>query len=165
MQLDADRSKKYRPSKRWYLPISMGLGFMLLVLIYSIFKYPSMNSSLWNISIDIFLAVTFLFYMLFPVFGMFVTLENKRLSRTDYFFLRKSLSVDGIKDIEYKPTFIAGKINRTLTITANHDNTSKQITMSYPTFTEDTLANIITDLKNINASIRISEEARALLER
>jgi hypothetical protein len=59
--------------------------------------------------------------MLFPVFGMFVTVDNLTLARTDYFIITKHIIINDISDIKYVPTFIAGKTNRTLIIIAKEN--------------------------------------------
>jgi hypothetical protein len=164
MKANDGTTTKYRPSKKWYVPIEIIGGVMLLSLVYSILKYPSMNSSPIAILLDICLALALSFYTLFPAFGMFVTFSGKRLCRIDYFILKKSLSVDDIVDIQYLPTFITGRTNRTLTITADRDDEIKQIMMSYPTFTERTLASVVNGLRKVNPSIQLDEEARALAD-
>jgi hypothetical protein len=158
-------TKRFRPSKKWYLPIGVILGLMLLALIYSVVRYPMVNNSPGAILLDLCLALGLLFYILFPAFGMFVSIDDRTLVRTDYFILKKQISINDISDIDYVPTFVAGKTNRTLTIIARENETVKKITMSCPAFTERTLVEVINALKKSKPNIHVSTDAEVLLRK
>ena len=155
---------KYKPNRKWYLIIYILISFILCTFIYAIFKYPYLNISRRDILLDTALAAGTLFYMLLPALGMIVTLlQGKVLCRSGYFLLKKRMSVDNIAEITYPPTFGVGNTHRTLTIIAEEESGPKEIMMSYPAFTKQTLSDVVTDLKIINPDIRISDDAQALL--
>jgi hypothetical protein len=139
---------------------------MMVMFVYAIFfKYPQQNSSPSDIFTNALIALSWVFLIAYPTFGMFLTLVDGELCRIDFFFIKKHFPVSHIVQITYPPTFIAGRNSRTLTIIADVNGETKQTSMSYPAFTEQTLAKAINDLRRLNPGIRLNEDAEALLEK
>jgi hypothetical protein len=138
-------------------------SLLLLSLLYSVAVHPNQNSSTGDVLVDIFLVCWLLFGMLVLAFGMFVTLENNVLCRTDYFFWKKRIIIDDIVQVSNPPTFGFGTTHRTLTITAKKEGKYETITMSYPAFSKQTLSSLVIDLRHINPNVRISADAQSLL--
>jgi hypothetical protein len=154
---------KYRPSGVWVAMVLACGGFLVVTFIYSAFRYPFQNSSPTDIVVDFCLLALTIFMFLYPTFGTVFTLRERNFCRTAYFLWRKCFSVEDIVGITYPPTFIAGNTHRTLTIIELQDGRYRQLTMSYPVFTEQTIVNVVRDLKRINPNIKLDDETEALL--
>ena len=96
-------------------------------------------------------------------YGTRLTLEDGVLSRTDYFFAKKSIAVEKISSINYQPTFILGKTNRSLYF-FQEDRERPRIEMSNTWFTKDTLKQIVRDLRAENPAIRLDQETEELVK-
>jgi hypothetical protein len=114
------------------------------------------------------------FLIIFAVFLIFVATnytigtygfldkESGMLSRTDYLFYTKRLSVKEIKTIYYRPTWIIGGLTRSLYIL---DVNEKTIEFPNVGWHESVLAKIAGDLRTINPSIKLDKYTEELLKK
>lgn len=116
----------------------------------------------------IFFFGFFIFLILFGFFdfmyGTYVTLEDNSLSRTDYFFLKKRISLGDVVTIRYQPTYGIGKEASSLYI-FRKEHAVASITMTSLWFTERVLRDFLRDIKKQHPAISLDEEARELMER
>lgn len=130
---------------------------IILIMFFGSPKSPSTDSWKWIISLG-FLLVAINFK-----FGIYVYIQEGYIYRVQEFFVRRKLKVQEIQGIFYKPTFIVGKINRSIYIVADPNDSSKIIEMSNTGFDRKTLIRVVTDLKTMNPSIKLDEYTKSLL--
>jgi hypothetical protein len=94
--------------------------------------------------------------------GLYVGLDGHTLYQIDWFLYKTSVAIADVESVSYPATFIFGGSNRTLVIRAPKKGFYKQITMSYPAFTRNTLRNVVEELQKRNRSIRITEDVSLL---
>lgn len=154
---------KYRTNPLWSGVITFFLLVMVLLVLPNLISNPIYH--VWT-PLNFVGIFTILFVPVFVsldvIFGIFVTVDESKICRTDYFFWKKCVSIENIETIIFPATFVVGSENRTLTIIANEVEGYKQITMSNPAFHKKTLVKIILDLKRHSPSIKLDEFAEAL---
>ncbi len=86
-------------------------------------------------------------------------------TRVDYFFFKKKLHFDEIKEVQYQPTWKMGSANRSLYIIGIH-NAQRQV-INFPNlgFSPRTIASIAHDLKIAIPDLKIDSFVEALIKK
>lgn len=151
-------TKKYSTSKRvaiFYTALA-AIGFGIAIF--------SGQQGFQFDSLFIF-AILFLPFMFFNmVYGVYVTLSDNIVVRTDNFLFKTKLPVTDIEMIRYQPTYGVGKEASSLYIFRKNQNTAV-LTMTNLWFTEKTLNEVLYDIKKLNPSIIFDSEAEALVKK
>jgi hypothetical protein len=140
-------------------------GFLLLIAVsgWTIALWDSPFGFQIN-SITLILSAIIIFLFFDLLWGIKVTLDDKVLSRIDNFVFRKNILLNDIEIIRYQPTYGVGKEVSSLYVFRKEQNLAA-ITMTSIWFTEKVLRDFLLNIKKLNPSISLDEEARELMER
>jgi hypothetical protein len=110
------------------------------------------------------LVVLFLIFVLLDTyFGMYISIKNSELIRTNHFFVHHIIPIQEIKDISYKPTWIiGGGLGYSLRIHGSRHRKPVTIEIANAGFSESTLSNIAHELQIINPKINFDERTKGL---
>ena len=100
-----------------------------------------------NLLITVLVIAILVALPLNAIIGLYVVIDGQTLYRMDWFFYKTSVAISDVETVSYPTTFIFGRSNRTLVIFAKTGGSYKQITMSFPAFTKDTLRRVIDELQ------------------
>lgn len=149
---------KYTTSK------TVGL-FLLLIGVFGLTIAVWDSPSGFQIdSIVLILIAVGIFGFFDLLWGINVSLTEETLSRVDNFVFQKNIPLNDIEIIRYQPTYGVGKEVSSLYIFRKEHKVAS-ITMTSLWFTERVLRDFLRNIKKLNPTITLDEEARELMER
>jgi hypothetical protein len=97
-------------------------------------------------------------------YGIYVEISNQKFCQVFHFFYRRSVEVTEIGRIMYRPTWVMGQGHRSVYVVSK--NTNKVVTkMANTAYSPKKLADIVRELKQLNPSIELDGDTKALLNR
>lgn len=152
------KTKKYTTSK------IVGIGLLLVGLFswtVAVFSSPSG----FKIDSVVLILVAILAYGFFDLlWGTYVTLDEKVLSRVDNFIFRKNILISNVEAIRYQPTYGVVKEASSLYVFEKGHGTAT-FTMTSLWFTEKALRDFLQNLKKLNPAVILDDEAQKLMGR
>jgi hypothetical protein len=148
---------------RTNLKVVFGLSLWFLIMLISALSSPNVK-----IIDPVFLVVAFVLVLIIITitFGNYVTIFNNHLSTVDGFLFKQSVDINDILHVSYGPQLVGGMGAKMLTVYRKKNNQIKALNVgSNHFFSQQTLVNIIVELKKTNPSIRLDENAEDLLKK
>ena len=99
------------------------------------------------------------------IIGSYAVLSGTKFCVTSYFFIKQCLKVDEISFVGYLPTWKVGQTSRSVYVVREENTKKISLQMTNVGYREETLAEVITDLKNANAKIVLDRHAIALVQK
>ncbi|MES2135181.1 MAG: hypothetical protein V4449_03015 [Patescibacteria group bacterium] len=94
------------------------------------------------------------------LFGMYVFFDESKLCRVDFFIWRSCIAIADIQSVVYQSSLIFGGPNKTVSV---FDAKGKKVFMESMPFGKEMQKDLIDKLIRLNPSIRLNEDAEALL--
>lgn len=102
------------------------------------------------------------FFALYALWGLHISITDSKISRVDFFFWKDTIEIKNIESIVYHPSFVFGGPNKTVSVLDAHGN---KVFMESMPFGKEKQRALIASLIRLNPSIRLNEDAEALLKR
>lgn len=153
-----NHTKKYSTSSPviiFAFIVATGLGLL------GVWSSPNTNS--FNFQPFAYLALMYVILVDLK-FGIYAVISNGKFSQVFHFFYHSSIEVTEIGRIAYMPTWAIGHKHRSVYIL--NKNTNKVVTkMANTAYSPRKLAEIVHVLKELNPTIELDGDTKALLNR
>ena len=155
--------EKVRYPYKWHLQIGLSIG-MAVICVFAFISNPT-HPQILEVSFFVTLMISGIIAN--AMFGIYGSLDKsaRTISRTDYFFITKSLDIKNITEVKFIPTWQFANEPKTLHIIAEEHGVLTYISFPQSGWRDKHLASMATELKKLNPKIQCNEEAFELMRK